>query len=335
MDTKELAKIDLNLLISLQVLLEEQNVSRAAERLFITQPAMSKTLSRLRSLFNDPLFTRSSHGMQPTPRAQELARGLSTILANINQLVSDSEFDPLDCDAEVNLALSEYIGVTLLPTLTERLQRQAPNLHIRIITRVENQLEQLALGNLDFAIHIRQAEYGRDFRVEELGGSPPVLLVRHGHPLCTGPARLSQLGDYPVIRLYISDREQLQVRAVDQMFDMLTPQVRGSLEISHLMTAMEVLRSSDYYMPGPAFLTQNDSISEGITALPFPGGEDLSVDYVLVAHNRTANSPLHNWLWAQITGTIRELRPTQPRKPRQRVAAGRTELREPRAISDR
>lgn len=322
MDTRELAKIDLNLLISLQVLLEECNVSRAAERLFITQPAMSKTLSRLRQVFNDPLFTRSSHGMQPTPRALDLAQGLGGVLAGIEQLVSATQFDPADCNAEVNLALSEYIGVTLLPALTARLQSQAPNLHIRVITRVENQLEQLALGNLDFAIHIRQHRYGPEFRVAELGGSPPVILLRHNHPLCPGPIDAAALAHYPIIRLYISDREQLQVGSLDALFDALRSRARGSLEISHLMTAMEVLRSSDYYMPGPAFLTQNASISEGITALPFPGADDQSVDYVMVAHHRTSNSPLHNWLWEEISCTIRDLRPTQPRKLRQRVAAG-------------
>ena len=93
------------------------------------------------------------------------------------------------------------------------------------------------------------------------------------------------------------------------------------------MTAMEVLRSSDYCMPGPAFLLQNESISQGITARQMPGIGDRSVDYVLVAHQRTENSPLHNWLWEQITCTIRELRPTQPRKLRQRVAAGAEEHR--------
>src|SRR5210317_1352524 len=103
MDTKELAKIDLNLLISLQVLLEEKNVSRAAERLFITQPAMSKTLSRLRSVFDDPLFTRTSHGMQPTPRAIELALGLPDILGGISQLVSGSYFDPARAEDEVTI----------------------------------------------------------------------------------------------------------------------------------------------------------------------------------------------------------------------------------------
>lgn len=322
MDTRELAKIDLNLLISLQVLLEERNVSRAARRLFITQPAMSKTLSRLRQVFNDPLFTRSSHGMLPTPRALALMPGLASVLAGIEQLVNDTRFDPAQCDVEVNLALSEYIGVTLLPALAARLQGQAPKLNLRVITRVENQLEQLALGNLDLAIHIRQHHYSADFRVADLGGSPPVILLRRDHPLCPGPPSLAQLANYPSIRLYVSDREQLQVGSMEALFDTLGSGLRGSLEISHLMTAMEVLRSSDYYMPGPAFLTQNASISEGITALPFPGAGESSVDYVMVSHLRTANSPLHNWLWEQISCTIRDLRPTQPRKLRQRVAAG-------------
>ena len=95
MDTREFNKIDLNLLISLQVLLEERSVSRAAQRLFITQPAMSKTLTRLRALFGDELFTRSSHGMQPTPRAIELSSGLNHILGDISHLLAGLNEDDL------------------------------------------------------------------------------------------------------------------------------------------------------------------------------------------------------------------------------------------------
>ena len=112
-------------------------MSRAAERLYITQPAMSKTLSRLRQVFGDALFTRSSHGMQPTPRAKELGAGLSAILGDITQLVSGSRFDPASFRGEVTLALSEYIGVALLPPLMQRLQHLAPQLTIRVSTRVE------------------------------------------------------------------------------------------------------------------------------------------------------------------------------------------------------
>jgi len=321
MNTRDLAKIDLNLLISLQVLLEERHVSRAAERLHITQPAMSKTLSRLRELFGDPLFTRSSHGMRPTPRALELGGGLGRVLGDISRLVAGEQFDPAQSRAEIVLALSEYIGVSLLPALARKLQSLAPGLHIRAVTRVENQLEQLALGTLDFAIHIEQSQYGNDYRVQRLGGSPPAIMVRDAHPLTLEPVTAQRLNNFPLIRLYIADREQQEIELrSDSLSPLLTE--RGSLEISHLLTALEVLRTTDYYMPAPAYILQNEEASRGITALHMPGAEEFTIEYALVAHQRTANSPLHNWLWEEITCTIRELRMPLQHKVRRRVAAG-------------
>ncbi len=322
MDTRELAKIDLNLLISLQVLLEERSVSRAAERLHITQPAMSKTLSRLRNLFDDPLFTRSSHGMQPTPRSLELAAGLGEILGGINRLVAGSRFNPGTCFGEVTLAMSEYIGIALLPGLARRLQSQAPQLSIRVITRVENQLEQLALGKLDLAIQVEQAQYPREYRVAYLGGSPPAILTRESHPLTHGPVTWERLQQYPLVRLYISDQEQTEIQRSSARLELMRERRRGSLEISHLLTALEVLRHTDYFMPAPAYIMQNEEATRGITALPLPEAGTLSLNYALVAHERTGNSPLHNWLWQEITCTIRDLRTPMPRKLRQRYAAG-------------
>ena len=321
MDTRELAKIDLYLRISLQVLIEEGNVSRAAERLFITQPAMSKTLSRLRDLFGDPLFTRSSHGMQPTPRALELAGGLEDILGDISRLVSEPEFDPGRFEGEICLQLSEYIGMALLPELVRRLQSSAPRLHIRVITRVENQLEQLALGKLDFAVHIQQSDYGPDYRVHALGGSPPVVLVREDHPLVEQGISWERLAHFPLINPYISDWEQAEIRRQAEAMELFQERRRGSLEISHLLTALDVLRNTDYFMPAPAYVMRNAEATRGVTALPPPKGGNLSLDYALVAHRRTLNSPLHNWLWQEITCTIRDLRPTLPHKQRRRVAA--------------
>ena len=322
MDTRELAKIDLNLLIALQILLEEKNVSRAAERLYITQPAMSKTLSRLRQVFGDALFTRSSHGMQPTPRATELEAGLSSILGDITQLVSGSRFDPASFKGEVALALSEYIGVALLPPLMQRLQHLAPHLTIRVITRVENQLEELSRGNLDFAVHIKQQFYSRDFRLEPLGRSPPAILVRDGHPLTTDKTSRPELARFPLIRLYVSDWEQAEIQRHTKAGSHIHDHPRGALEISHLLTALEILRDSDYFMPAPAYILQNEAATRGIAALPVPEGDYYELDYVLVTHTRTANSAMHNWLWRQITSTIGELRTPATRKIRQRLMAG-------------
>jgi len=322
MDTRDLAKVDLNLLISLQVLLEEQSVSRAAERLHITQPAMSKTLSRLRALFDDELFTRASHGMQPTPRAESLRGALADVLGDIAHLLARPGFDPGGFSGEVTLALSEYIGVALLPPLMEKLSQRAPRLNLRVITRVENQLQELATGNLDFALHIRQANYGPDYRVQELGDSPPIILVREDHPLTSGDVDWQRLHQYPLIRLYVSDQEQLQLQDLTGAVAALIDHPMGTLEISHLLTALEVLRHTDHFMPAPAYVLQNPAATAGVCGLPMPRESAFGIHYALVAHRRTGNSALHNWLWQEITCTIAELRTPAQNKIRQRVIAG-------------
>ena len=325
MDARELARIDLNLLISLQVLLEEKNVSRAAGRLFITQPAMSKTLSRLRRLFDDPLFTRSSHGMQPTPRAQELAGNLERILGDITQLVAGADFDPSLFAGEITLAMSENIGIALLPRLIQRLQPQASQLSIRVISRSKNQLEELTLGNVDFAIHITQKHYDKEFRVHHLGGGPLAILTRQDHPLTRGKIDWQRLSEFPLIRQYVPDREHLERQLSADVVANIRDHVRSSLEIAHLLTALEVLRHTDYFMIAPAYILQTEDATPGITALPAPQAGAFNIHYALVAHNRTANSPLHNWLWEQITCTIEDLRTQPAQKIRQRVTAGSTD----------
>lgn len=311
METRELARIDLNLLIALQVMLEECNVSRAAERLFITQPAMSKTLSRLRETFNDPLFTRSSHGMRPTPRAEELAAELETILQDIQHLLAGRDFDPASYRGEITIAISEYIGVWLLPPLMQRLAFLAPQLTLKSITRVEQQLQLLAEGELDLVVHIKHSRYGEDFMCELMGGARPVILARQAHPLTGQPPDWESILRYPIIRLYMADLEQLEffqdAESISRRLESV-PTVTGGFETSHLLTAIEVLRSTDYLMPAPPFLMGNPTLSYKIQALELPPDIDYSIDYMIVRHRRTANSPLHNWLWQQVLELRDELR---------------------------
>jgi len=310
MDARDLLRIDLNLLVSLHILLEERNVSRAAERLFITQPAMSKTLSRLRKVFDDPLFTRSSHGMQPTPRALELAQDLETVLQDIQGLLGGQEFQPETFKGELTIAISEYIGIWLLPPLMQRLSFLAPNLTLKSITRVEHQLQHLADGDLDFAVHIRHDGYGPEFICHPMGGSRPVIIAREAHPLTGQAPDWEKILRYPVIRLYVADQEELEVfKDTESLVQQLATQdsVSGGFETSHLLTAIEVLRHTDHLMPAPPFLLHNPTVAYKIQALPMPAEIDYSIDYVLVRHQRTLNSPIHNWLWQQMLDVRAEL----------------------------
>lgn len=306
MNIKLLARTDLNLLVALQVLLEERSVSNAARRLSITQPAMSKTLGRLRDAFDDPLFVRSKRGIQPTPRAEALAVELQQVLQRVEVMLDAGEFSPATFRGEITLAISEYVGFTLLPPLTARLQIRAPKLRIRTITRAEGQLDMLASGDLDFAIQIARENYPPEFRAYPLASSPLAVFVRRDHPLVGQHLTEATLAEFPAISLYVADRGETSLPAIPGT----DSQGRndGQLETSHLLTAFAVLRETDYTLLCPAYLARDDGATRDVVALPLPAAKAQTVEYSLVAHARTAKSQIHQWLWNEIIDTVRRLR---------------------------
>jgi len=311
MDTRQLSRIDLNLLVALQVMLEERNVSRAAERLFVTQSAMSKTLGRLRVLLDDPLFTRTSHGMVPTPRAESLQADLACLLQGVQGLVSQQSFEPERFEGEFVIAIAEYIGVALLPALMEVLQREAPKMRIKVLSRIEHQLEELEAGNLDFAVHMQRNHYGPDFNIQSMGGMPPILLARKGHPLRNQTILWEELVKWPQVSLFIPDLEELAIMRQQSSFAKYESQLQEVFETSHLFTAIEVVRRTDCLMIAPPFLASHPQLRSGIILLPLPAGADIAVDYMMVSHQRTANSAPHQWLQTKIMDIVNAFRSRQ------------------------
>ncbi|WP_119395199.1 LysR family transcriptional regulator [Salinibius halmophilus] len=150
----KLADIDLNLLIFLDVLLDEQNVSRAAERMNMTQPAMSNALKRLRALLNDPLLVRTRNGMTPTPKAIDLAPQVKQIVESLEHILSPSgEFEPAASDRVFRIMASDYAASTLMPPIIERISPIAPNIAIDVMTPSDVSVADVELGNVDLAIN--------------------------------------------------------------------------------------------------------------------------------------------------------------------------------------
>lgn len=149
-----ISKIDLNLLIYLDVLLREKNVTRAAGQLNITQPAMSNGLKRLRTLFNDPILVRTSDGMVPTERARTLAPAISKILLELEEaLQGEEEFNVLNSHRVFRLMASDYAASTLLPKLLKRVNQLAPNVTIDIMTPSDVNFHDVEAGKIDMAIN--------------------------------------------------------------------------------------------------------------------------------------------------------------------------------------
>jgi len=147
-------RVDLNLLVYLDVLLRERNVTRAAEFIGLSQPAMSNGLRRLRELFNDPLLVRTSDGMTPTERALELQPMVrEALLALEKALQSDSDFDPARAQRVFRIMVSDYTEATLIPSLLARLRQEAPHIVLDILAPSDMSFEDVERGNVDMVIN--------------------------------------------------------------------------------------------------------------------------------------------------------------------------------------
>ncbi|CAH0445035.1 PCP degradation transcriptional activation protein [Ralstonia syzygii subsp. syzygii] len=177
--------MDLNLLGVFQAIYQTRNVTLAAKRHNITQPAMSNALARLREVFADPLFVPSPYGMRPTPYAQQLAVPIERALREVEQALAMSKgFDPASSDREFRMHLTDFAQVAFLPALLERLRALAP----RVVIRVEALAEEAILpaldeGRLDFAFGRMSKAAGQGMGRYTLFKDRYAVLMRAGHPL--------------------------------------------------------------------------------------------------------------------------------------------------------
>lgn len=142
--------LDLNLLVALDALLDEQNVTRAAERLNISQPAMSAALSRLREHFDEPLLVLHGKRMMPTPAALEMREPLKELLQNVEILVTKTtHFDPASSERRFRIVTSDYMLAVVFPALAQKLEQIAPGITMECFQPSEHTRQQLDQGDID------------------------------------------------------------------------------------------------------------------------------------------------------------------------------------------
>jgi len=264
MNLQKLSRLDLNLLVALQALLEEKSVTRAAQRLFITQPAMSRVLQRLRQQLDDPLFTRTGNILIPTPKAQELQLRLPMLLDGILDMVTDGEFDPATYAGEITIAfdpatyageitiaIPEFIAISLASQLTALLNKYAPGVILSISSETDSVVGELSAGVLDFAIDIKR-DISAEVTARHLAIFSPSIWMREGHPLAKqSRITLDEILQYPYVQYYLLIAKRVSART-DARFDRaLREQGRSrskAMVTNQLMTAIETICASDCLM---------------------------------------------------------------------------------------
>ncbi|MFS7195376.1 LysR family transcriptional regulator [Rahnella inusitata] len=288
----DIRALDLNLLKALDALLDEGSVTRAAQRLSLTQPAVSGMLTRLRDYFGDPLFVRTSHGMVPTLRASELSMPVKQILTDIAILLKPMQFDPMTAELTYTLVATDYALKAVVVPLIAALKQHAPRIRIAVRSvDSERMYQQLSRGEVDLALVTPQTTpddlHGRALYQEEY-----VCVARSHHPLAAASEMtLEQFCEQEHILVSTEGRF---MGVTDEALAELSLTRRVGVSVNSFLVIPDILRSTDMIAVVPGRMVPVDS---DLAIIPLPlnvPGFTKSMAW----HERTHRDPAHQWIRA-------------------------------------
>lgn len=290
-----LRSVDLNLLVFFDALMAERHVTRAAEKVAISQPAMSNALSRLRLVFRDELFVRTAKGMEPTPRAVELGMRVRAILQQTTRLMtSDVQFDPSTSEREFSARMSDLVGILILPRLMARLRTEGPGISLDTVhLSPEHTIDALETDRLDIAVSM-ELEHTSAIRSETLLNDRMVCVLGKNHPLVAARLTLKQFLSYPHLRVSMSPTD---IRFVDRVLASKGQERKIALNVTHWLLVPKILEETDLLAVMSERAAQR--ISEpGTIIRPLPFATP-NFSWQLYWHRRYEHSRAHQWLRTQ------------------------------------
>ncbi len=287
-----LSDIDLNLLYVFQVLIEELNVTKAATRLSVSQPAVSRSLSRLRDVFDDPLFIRTSHGLSATAKTQNLAPLLADTLKGLESLIQPSEFTPQTSKRRFILSTTDFGTLTVIPKILDQFRQEAPGAILDVKSWNEDMVTELDQMNIDVAVAVLSKEPPAAIRAMRLKSDSMVCLARKNHPDIQDALTLDSYLKAHHVQVVLGRREYF---AVDRELDKMGHKRQVSVHLPNFVPAARVVMDSDLLLTVPRLFAEDivETASEIVLhELPFITRE---FDYSMMWHERFQHDAAHVW----------------------------------------
>jgi DNA-binding transcriptional LysR family regulator len=289
---------DLNLLVALDVLLAEESVSRAGDRLRLSPSAMSRTLSRLREATGDPLLVRAGRKLVPTPRALELREQAARLVQDARSVLRPADKPRLDrLIRTFSLRTSDGFVDNFAAPLVARVAREAPGVRLRFVQKADRDSAPLRAGLVDLETGVIQRETAPEFRMLSLFRDRFVGVVRRGHPLAKGKVTAARYAAGAHVSV---SRHGMETRPIDDALPALGLQRDIVAVVGGFAAALSIARGTDLIATVPEEHTRSLRSGMHTFALPFSTPQ-LSV--VLLWHPRLDSDPSHQWL----RGCVREV----------------------------
>ncbi len=292
--------LDLNLLRVFDAVMTEQNLTRAAGHLAMTQPAVSNAIKRLRESLNDELLIRTAYGVKPTPRAEQLWPAVRQALAGLEAAVAPGTFDVSKANATFRMAMADATAAFWLPSLVRAIESDAPGVTVRMVPLTTREPRPMLLrGDIDLAVGFfpgvaaqLSSDTSSPVRHERLYSGRYVCVMRKDHPLAKGDLTLDRYVTAKHLLVSFSGRAH---GLTDEALAQLGRERKILLTVNQFFTAGRVVANSDLITVLPKHLFASTGNSELLTwrELPFT----LPAVHVdMLWHERDARSPAHTWL---------------------------------------
>lgn len=297
-------RYDLNLLPVFVVLMEERSVTRAAERLGITQPALSNALARLRAMLQDQLFIRERYGIQPTPIALELAPVIAEALAKLDDAVlGQQDFDPAKAERLLTIAPNGYVEFVLVPAIVARLRDVAPGIKLRLTPYGSDLADTGVVSGTTALVLGRITDPPDNLVVQHLMDERLACVVRSDHPEVGDSLSREQFEDMKHVNVLPPGRLRV---GLFQALDRQGLKREVAVSVTHFLAVPEMIAVTDYCATLPRLICRHLAHDRRLKILPSP--VDLGSFPVEMAwHVRYRHDPAHRWLRSLIADVVREV----------------------------
>ena len=302
MRVTQLRQADLNLLIVFTVLAEERNVTRAAARLFLSQPAVSRALQRLRDMFHDDLLIRTASGYEPTPKGQRLLQDLATMLPRLDRLMAGGDFDPSTEDATFRIATTDHAAHLLVPLLCNSVLSNPTKVDFSFVPLHAGQYDALEKGRLDLVLDADHDRSTFHLSKEVIFEVDFVCVV----------SRKSKFERAITLKQYLA-AEHVAVDIIggvqthpDKPLAAIGEKRRCPLVVAQHTVAMRVAAVTDMIATVPRRMALLEAPKKVTRILEGPAALG-SFKYVMIWHQRMQTDAAHAWLRSTIRDLGRQL----------------------------
>ncbi|WP_275426836.1 LysR family transcriptional regulator [Paraburkholderia sp. C35] len=289
--------LDLHLVSIFDAVMTEGSVTKAAERLAMTQSAVSNAIARMRVVWEDPLFTRSGRGIKATARAQELWRDIQAPLAAIRVAASPTRFDAATSTRAFRVAVTDYVSGALWPLLRQYIETHAKGIRILAVPYTSQATaSQLRDSNIDLCIGGLQ-HMGDEFRLQRLFVENWVCAMRSDHPLANAPLSGDDFLEAEHLLVSLSGDP---VGFADVSLERMGKRRRVAMTLNNFAGAPSLLLASDLIAVLPAGVVQTHTLRESIYACDVPFAIP-PFDCQMAWHTRHERDLAHRWMRARIS----------------------------------